>query len=226
VRILRWIEHAFTRNVLWKLLSLAIAVLIWMLVESEPQVSTFATARLEYRNLPEDLEISSEPVTSVVLELEGPSGQLGGFGEPAGPNGLRPSVILDMSGVRAGQRTFPIGGEDVRLTRGVRVLRAIPSEVRLEFEPRLDREVPVVVRLAGSPPAGYAVAAAVVDPQTLEIAGPRSHVMRVNEVTTDPIDISAVTSALTVRVNAFVQDPFVRLESSPEVRATVTMKKQ
>ena len=60
-----------------------VAVVIWALVASEPELSTFATVRLEYKNLPDDLEISSDPVSSVVLELRGPSGELRGVGETA-----------------------------------------------------------------------------------------------------------------------------------------------
>ena len=37
----------------WKLLSLGIAVVIWAVVASEPELSTFATAPVEYKNLPE-----------------------------------------------------------------------------------------------------------------------------------------------------------------------------
>ena len=68
MRALRWV----TDNFLWKVLALAAAVAIWMLVASEPELSTFATVRLEFKNLPEDLEISSEPVSTVSLELRGP----------------------------------------------------------------------------------------------------------------------------------------------------------
>ena len=85
-RALRWTLQLVFHNFGWKLLSLAIAVVLWALVASEPELSEFATVRLEYRNLPDDLEISSDPVSSVSLELRGPSGELRGAGRrhPAG----------------------------------------------------------------------------------------------------------------------------------------------
>ena len=58
--------------------------LLWVLVASEPEFSTFVTVRLEYKNLPDDLEISSEPVDTISLELRGPSGELRELGETAG----------------------------------------------------------------------------------------------------------------------------------------------
>ncbi len=216
---LRFAAQLLTRNAAWKLLSLAIAFLIWILVASEPQLSTFATARVEYRGLPDDLEIASDPVSIVSLELQGPPSELRNLGD----GGPHPAVILDMSGVTIGQRTFPVGAGDVRLSRGVRIVRAIPSEIRFEFEPRLIRAVPVKVRLTGEGAHGYTVAGAVVEPDEIEITGPKNHVARVSAVTTDPVDVSAATGVLKVQVNAFVQDPFVRLVSPPRVSVTVTM---
>src|SRR5215211_6604131 len=89
-------------NIGWKLLSLGIAVLIWALVASEPELSTFTTVRVEYKNLTDELEISSEPVSTVVLELRGPSGDLHA-------TDVRPSVVLDMANARPGERTYTIG---------------------------------------------------------------------------------------------------------------------
>ena len=56
---LSWVLGLVFENFWWKAASLAIAVTIWASVASEPELATFATVRLEYRNLPEDLEIAS-----------------------------------------------------------------------------------------------------------------------------------------------------------------------
>ncbi len=56
---------------------------IWAMVASEPELSTFVSTQVEYKNLPDDLEISSNPVTTVLLELRGPSGELQGLGGEA-----------------------------------------------------------------------------------------------------------------------------------------------
>src|SRR5437764_15315311 len=98
-------------NFWWKLLSLAVAVVIWGLVASEPELSTFSTVRVEYKNLPDDLEISSEPVSTVLLEVRGPSGEL---------HDVRPSVVLDMSNARPGERTYTVGDGAVKLSQGLR----------------------------------------------------------------------------------------------------------
>ncbi len=204
----------------WKLLSLAIAVLLWVLVASEPEISTFVTVPVQFKNMPEGLEVSSDIVESVNLELRGPSGELRNFQDS------RPySVVLDMSRVVAGERTFSIDDGDFRLPRGIRVVRAFPSQLRFDFERRAAATVPVQVRF-GSPHEGYDVAGFQVSPATLRIVGPESHVNRIKAVATDPIDLGPVVGSAQFHVSAFVDDAHVRFASPPKVTVDVQVKAQ
>jgi YbbR domain-containing protein len=172
--------------------------------------------------LPNDLEIGSTPLTSVLLELRGPSGQLGGTAEAS----LHPQVILDMSAATPGERTFTVGDGAVKLPRGVRLVRAVPSQVRLDFERRADASIPVTVRVTGEGHDGYFVASQNVQPSQLEIVGPASHVARVTQAVTDAVDVSQVVGTSEFRVNTFLNDPYVRFQGSPQVEVIVTMKKK
>ena len=120
-------------------------MILWAVVASEPELAAFATAPVEFKNLPDDMELASEPVGTVALELSGPSGELRGLNDGA----VRPAVILDMSGVRPGDQSFPITSGNVKLARGVRLVRAIPSEIRYQFERRAVKTVPVTPRFTG-----------------------------------------------------------------------------
>jgi YbbR domain-containing protein len=221
IRLLKWIRDLLFQNLLWKLLSLSIAVVIWALVATEPELATFANVRPEYKNLPEGLEISSEPVSSIVLELRGPSGALRGVGDAT-----RPAIVIDMSDAQSGERTFTIGERNVKVMRGVRLVRAIPSEVRFHFEPRRMRTVPVQVRFIGEGQNGQMVGEFHVDPPEMDITGPRSRVARTAAVIADPIDVSNTTGTAQFHVNVFTEDSFVRFQNPPEATVTVTMKKK
>jgi hypothetical protein len=204
-RPLKRFGSVIVQNAGWKLLSLAIAVVIWALVASEPEMATFSTVRLEYRNMPDDLEISSEPAENVVLELKGPSGELRG-------DGLRPAVVIDVGGVGVGQHTFTIADRNVRLPRGVRLVRATPAEVTLGFEPHAERTVPVQARWAGAEPSRFRV-----QPQAVGIEGPASHVARIAAAVTDPIDVSRMTgSAVKVNLIPAPEDSYVRFRSATQ----------
>jgi YbbR domain-containing protein len=203
----------------WKLLSLAIAVVVWGLVANEPEISTFATVGVEYKNLPEGLEIGSDPITTVKLELRGPSGEL----RDIDTAGNRPVVILDMSTVKSGDRTFAIGSSDVKLMRGVQLVRAIPSEVHFTFEHTLERKLQVTPRFRER--SGYQVTDFSVNPPTISIAGPTSRVSRIETVFTDSVNVPAQAGTVEIQVNAFADDPYIRFSGDPRISVTMTVKK-
>jgi YbbR domain-containing protein len=218
---MKWTLGLVTQNFWWKLLALAIAFTIWVLVANEPELSTFTTVRVAYRNIPDDLEISSAPTETVTLELRGPAGEVRGVGESRSP-----AVLLDLSSVQPGQRTFVIGDGNVSLARGVRLVRAIPSAIRFEFERRADRSIPVRARFTGEGADGYVVGRYTVSPNSISVTGPSSHIARVEAAITDPVDVSSAVGTFQVRVNAFVADSYVRFQSTPQVVVAVVMKKK
>jgi YbbR domain-containing protein len=221
MKALKWLKDLLTQHVGWKLASLAIAMILWALVANEPELSTFATVGVEYKNLPEKIEISSDLVSSLRLELRGPSGALRGLGE----NGVRPEVILDMAGVEPGERTFEIGNGNVRLPRGVRLVAAQPPAVRFHFEQAATRTVPIQARFTDHKYDGFTLAQVSVVPQTAEITGPASHVSQVTSAEADAIDLAPHAGTFEYPVNAYLDDPQVRFVKVPHVTVTVTMKK-
>lgn len=210
----------FTTNIGWKLLSLAAAVGLWVSVASEPELATLRSVPVEYKGPPDDLEISSNFVEDVVLEMRGPSSRLRDLRD------ARPAVVLDFSSVhQPGERTFTIDSSNASLPRGIQLVRSIPEQLRFRFERRITRPVPVDVRL--SPPHdGYAVASVEVTPSTLPVTGPESTVERMRAVTTDPVDISGVIASQQYRVNTYLTEPRARFQSPSQVVVRVTVKKK
>jgi YbbR domain-containing protein len=222
LRAVRWVRDLILENIGWKLLSLAAAAAIWAMVATEPELSTFAGTQVEFKNLPDDIEIDSNPLATVTLELRGPSGALRDIGEAS----LRPQVILDMSTAAPGQRTFTIEDGSVKLPRGVWLVRAVPSQVRFSFDRRAEASVPVTVPITGQGANGYVVASQLSEPARLAVSGPASHVARISQVSTDPVDVSHATGTVEYRVNANLSDAYLEFQSSPQVKVTIVMKKK
>lgn len=206
-------------DIWWKLLSILLAVAAWILFVGESELSTTVSGPLLYRNAPRDLEISSEFADRLYIKVQGPSTRLrlANFSETA--------VILDLSHVhRTGQQTFTIGPENVSLPGGVTLVRVIPSQVRVRFEKRLTREVPVEARL-GPAPQGYRVAEVRTVPEKLGIGGPESQVEQVQSVQTDQVDLSSTFGDAEFRVPAFVNNPQVRLDGPHTVTVRLKLEK-
>jgi hypothetical protein len=203
----------------WKLACLLAAVAVWLAVASEPEMATVLRVPIQYKLRPGNLEISSEIVSSVQLELLGVSGRLKEFSAVPAP------VVLDFSTVRSpGERTFNIDGTSVRLPKGVQLIRAVPAQLRYVFEDRESRSVPVEVQWSGVPRKGGHIVRVRADPSTLDVVGPRSRVDRVISVQTDPVNLDAVQSGKPVLTSPFIAEPEVRFSNFQPVRVTVILK--
>jgi YbbR domain-containing protein len=209
-----------TKNIGWKLLSLAAATVLWISVATEPELATVRGAPVEYKGIPDDLEISSNIVDRVSIEMRGPAGRLRDLGAAA------PGVVLDFSSVhRSGERTFNLDARNVSLPRGIQLVRVIPAQLRFDFERRVEREVPVEVRLSAAHP-GYKVITCDASPPKVKIVGPQSAADRTLAVVTDPVDISGVVSSAQYGVNTYLAERLVRFESSSHVVVRVAVKKK
>ena len=208
------------RNFGWKAGSLLLAVLLWVAFTTEPGIITEHTVPVLYRGLSPQYLVAGDVPTSIELELRGPADEL------TASNLADTVVLLDVSNVDSpGERTVTIGGENLKLPRGVTFLRAVPSQLRLRFARIAAKEVPVEIRFMGALPPGYRVASKSVEPPQLRVIGSEARVATVETVETDAIDLDRITESGTHRVNAFVKDPQVRFESSPVVTVRVTIER-
>jgi len=208
------------KNIGWKLSALALSTLVWIAMTADPPVTSTISAPVQYKNIPRELEMSSDVVDKVQLEVRGPSGKL----TPAGLSDT--AVVLDLSSVlRPGERTFPLREARIQLPPGVIMQQSIPNQIRLHFERRMVRDVPVEVRIANPPPSGYQIVSRRVVPPQLRIIGPESRVKELTHVDTDPLDLGGVVGTTQFSVQTYISDPRVRFESSGRVTVHVEVRK-
>jgi len=211
--------RALLDNLGWKLLSLVLAILLWFTFASAPEVATSLGVPVEFQHIPAGLEIVSNLPERVQLQVQGAASKLDAVNLSA------IAVVLNLSDVQSpGQRTFTIDSHTVRLPLGVRLVRAVPGQLRVELERRASREVPIRVRFSGPPPHGYRVRLIEVDPANLTILGPQSRVGQVEYAETDPVEVAPRAGAAEHRVNAFVREPQVRFATPPLVRVKVVLE--
>lgn len=213
----RWL----TRNFGWKLGALALSAALWLAIVGEPELVTTRAVPILYKNLAPSLLVGPEALEVVRVEVRGPSARL------SAASLAELAVMLDLSGVSGpGERTFTLSDSDLHMPEGVTFLRAVPSQLHLRFTRKKSKDVPVEARFSAALPAGFTLAGYEVTPRTLSIAGPESRVDAIQAAQTDAIDLSQVTDSREVKVNTFVADPQVWLESAPVVRVKLTVEKR
>ena len=212
-------KRFLTENLLWKVLSVFLAFLIWVAIAREPELATSVSVPIFFRNLPNQLDLASDVPERVHLELRGPAPRL----TPASL--AQTAVVLDMSLLQAGERTFNIQDRDIRqLPAGVVFYRAVPSQVTLRFEHLISKSVPIEPTYLKPPAEGYYVLNYSFDPPKIQIQGPSNRMANIDHVVTDPVDLSAAGSEASFKVHVRLGDPQVRMVSPSEVRLQVTLK--
>jgi hypothetical protein len=210
-----------TRNLLWKLLALAAAFGVWLNVANEPDLATIVSVPVEYNHFPKDLEISSDIVETIDLEARGPAGQLRSLHDS------RIAAIVDFAGVTApGERTFTLTTAELKLPRGIELIRTIPAQLRFKFEKRATRAVSVEVPLSGKLPAGFSLAGVDIQPRQLSIVGPESHVLGSGTLRSDPFDLTNVTGDTGQTLAVYAAEPEVRILNSPQVRVKIRVRQR
>lgn len=212
------IRRVFIKNLGWKLLSLLIAFALWVAVAREPELATSIFVPIEFQNIPDDLDISSGAPDRIHIEIRGPSGRL------TKDYLADLAVVLNLADVHSGERTFTVHSWNINLPVGVEFYRAVPSQVTLRFAKLLVRDVPVVPRYSKMSEA-YRIKNFQIEPAKVRIRGPEDHVKPIEQVMTDPIDLSGVVGQAEFRVHVNIGDPQVRLESQTMVTVRVLLEK-
>lgn len=212
-------KQFFTHNIGWKLLSLLIAVALWIVVAREPELATSLSVPVELKNIPDDLDIGSNVPDRVHLEVRGPSSRL------SRDNLSDAAMILDLADAHAGEQTYTIRPSNFNLPSGVSFYRAVPSQITLRFDRLATQNAKIFPRYSKPPQAGYRVRAYVLEPETIRIRGPEERVKRIDRVWTDPVDLSGVVSSAEFHTHVNVGDAQVRLDAPTRITLRVTLER-
>ena len=201
-----------------KVISLSLATILWLLVAGQREAERSLRVPLEYRNVPEQIELLGEPVSLVDVRLRGTSGAL------AQLRGTDLVAVIDLRGARPGRRLFHLMPADVVVPTGVKVLQISPPTMSLTFEATALRTVPVVPDIDDEPAPGYEVTRVTSDPATVDVAGPASEVNGVTEATTEPVSVRGATRPVIDTVSIGVPDSNVRLRNPRDAIVTVEIR--
>lgn len=208
------------QNFWWKLFALAAAFAVWLNVASEPELATIVSVPVEYSNFPKDLEISSKIVEAINVEARGPSGQLRSLHDS------RIAAIIDFSSVHdPGLRTFTVTPVELKLPRGIELVRTIPAQLQFKFERKMTRDVPVSVLLSGKLPTGLALGSMDIEPPDLRVAGPESRVVDLKKLSSDPFDLTGVTGDTARTLAVYSAEAEVRILNAPRVTVKIRVRR-
>ena len=198
-----------------KLLSLGIAVLLWLTLSGEQTVERGLRIPLEIQNLPAGLQLVDEPPELIDVRVRGASGGLRRLGQ----GDL--VAVIDARSARPGRRLFHLTTDLVRAPFGVEVTHVNPPSVGMSFERAAEREVPIVPAIDGEPAPGYVVGKVSSEPPTVVVVGPQSMLVRATGAITEPVSVAGATDDRLEIVTVGVLDSTLRLKTPGTAKVLV-----
>ncbi|MCU0539527.1 MAG: diadenylate cyclase [Desulfobacterales bacterium] len=138
---------------------------------------------IEYQNRNPNMEIVQASVNTVRLNLSG-SGTLI---KSTRPDQVR--VRLDLAGAAAGANSFPITGSNVSLPPGLVLKDVVPSEVVVELDLTVRKDLPVQVDWVGRLPENLLLAEVVIEPQVVGVIGGKRILENISTLFTEKVPL-------------------------------------
>ena len=170
-----------------KLLALMLAVFVYVNVYTDRPATMLVSFPLDFADLPDSLSLTGPAPAVVQAELRGTGKQLILL------RVREPRLRIPMTGVSPGHFSRALVASDLPLPAGggITVENLIgPRVVEVDVDHRAHRDVPVAVRVEGTPAPGFAWdGAPQLQPAVVAVAGPRRAVLSLDSLRLSPVRI-------------------------------------
>ena len=192
--ILTALRSAVTHNVVYKLIALGFAVIVWVGVQSEQRVEDRARVTVHWV-VPDGMALVEPPIESAQITVEG----VQAFVRSLRQKEL--SMEVDLSKATEGDVAVDLSQRRVAgLPAQLRVKSFSPSQLRVTLDRIMKRKVPVTVTSVGSIPEGYRLASLKVSPDRAELEGPAVLVRAIDNALTEEVDLGGLKEDIDVDV--------------------------
>ncbi len=177
-----------------KLLSLALAAILWVYVSSIQEKERFLTVPVEVRNVSEDYLLSSELPEFVQLILRGRDESLSLVNE----GDVVAYIDLEMNS--EGETKKIVKVERRGIPRGVSIKEISPRLIDVKLDQAIRKSVKVVPVIVTDLPHGYSFEKFLIEPPSVEIQGPATLITTVESVNTRKVDIGNMTETTVMEI--------------------------
>jgi YbbR domain-containing protein len=201
------------------LLSAAIAMVLWGMAHGTTSVDRGVDIPVIFNGVPDDLVIVGQSVDKVNLRLLGRRTALRNVSSE------RLEYRVEVGGAKPGHAVYEVDPSRIELPRGVRVVSRSPAAIEVDFERRGRKAVTVRPDVSGEVAPGYALGTIEVEPPRVWLAGARAEVLRMGEVTTEPIDVTGLQAPLERKVRLVVGSEHVWPEQDGPVTVRIAIER-
>ncbi len=219
-KINSWRNRPWPKNWVLKVISFFFAFFLWYFVVGEDKVDKIFNIPVEIVNLPSDLTISNQFKNELELTVNGPRGLIRNLSTQ------RISRPIDLSRAEPGTKVFQNTIDSITLPRGVRLLRVKPTDIILQLDKLVKKNIPIQYVTTGSLPEGFELVSISLDPDSIPVTGPEASVGHVQTITTAAIDLSRLETTTTQPVALKLTPTIKDLVGEPIVTANIVIREK
>ncbi len=203
-----------------KLLSVVLAFIMWLYVDSLQEKERFFSVPLEIRNVPPEYIVSNEIPQFVKLVVRGKEETLS---------------LIDSEGVTAyldfGNNIGQSNRVAVKVDRenipdGVSIKEISPRMVEVRIAKVITKKVRVVPVIVSKLPNGYTLEDLSIEPEFVEVRGPESLLEGFDSIYTEEIDIGSLTETTIIDAHADTSDARIALVGEAHITVKVNIKEE
>ena len=209
-----------TKNPTLKVISLILAIILWLFVKSTSEGEVGLQVPLEFFHCPSNLIVTQVSEDVITVRIIGPLAQVERLSTTEG------KARIDLSNAKAGTNTFAISADNFVIPKTLKITQISPSTITVELDPVMGKVVRVKALVKGEPAPGYRVTKISVDPPSIKLQGARSHLAGLREVSTEEIDISGLRKTVKTEVPLRLADLRLKERVKGTVKVIVVVKQE
>jgi len=215
------LAHTITRkNLLLKIVSLSLGVLLWYFVVGEDRVDMTIQVPIEVLNLPENLVISNQYKKELEVSVRGPRSAIQ---ELRNKNISRP---IDLSKASPGTIVIKNENNSIPLPRGITVLRLQPANITLSIDELVQKQIPINPITEGEVSPGYVLQQIALDPDQIIVSGPKALIDSELALKTYVINLDGLNHSITLPVHLNLSPALVNLIGETVVVARIEVREK
>ena len=205
-----------TENIWLKIASLVLATALWIFVILSGRTEITMGVPVVYTGLNQQLDMMDSP-KKVNISIEGQGSLL--------KNIRRGEIraVIDLSGAKSGRSFYTLTKENFELPKTLLLTNIDPETVSVTIESELKKSIPVKPVIVGRPEKGFTIFDIKVVPENIVIEGPKSLIMKLYSVKTEPIDINGLNTDLQFKANLDLENSTIRKKIN-KVEVNITVK--
>lgn len=192
-----FLRQAFTEHVGLKLLSLGLAMVLFLIVRAEKDAVATGYVMVEYKYDATKWVLTSKPPRQLRISVRGTWSKVNRFDD-------RELKAIKINVEASKKEVIAFTPDMIRLPKGLRVVAISPPTAEIKVDRLVERKVPLTPRVVGEVAKGYALQGrAVTAPATVLVRGPKTLLDKLAKsgLSLSPVDVTNAEGSIVRKVD-------------------------